>query len=354
MTKYNFSPGPAKLNREVLEVVEKNILEYKAEGISILELSHRSNSFQEILDKTKDNLQQLLDIPSNYRILFLQGGATFQNAFIPHNIEDNKSLSNLVTGTWGAKTYEDFVKIRKIQKIDLDVPQIKDFLEQGTDKYSDMTDYMHITSNETIEGVQIRNFNLINQNLIIDSSSDIGSYKFDWNNVAYLYAGAQKNLGIPGVTISIIREDLINENQNPIYLNLKKLVDKDSILNTPPTFSIYVLKLVTDWMLETGGVDYFEQQSIQNSKTVYSFLENYEDHVVLPIPEYSRSRMNIVFKFKNEMNEDSFIKKSLERNIIGIKGHRSVGGIRISLYNSIDKSSVEYLLEFMKSFFEEL
>ena len=217
-----------------------------------------------------------------------------------------------------------------------------------------MTDYMHITSNETIEGVQIRNFNLINQNLIIDSSSDIGSYKFDWNNVAYLYAGAQKNLGIPGVTISIIREDLINENQNPIYLNLKKLVDKDSILNTPPTFSIYVLKLVTDWMLETGGVDYFEQQSIQNSKTVYSFLENYEDHVVLPIPEYSRSRMNIVFKFKNEMNEDSFIKKSLERNIIGIKGHRSVGGIRISLYNSIDKSSVEYLLEFMKSFFEEL
>ena len=354
MSKYNFSPGPAKLNKSVLEVVENNILEYETQGVSILEISHRSPSFQNILDQTKKNLQNLFAIPKNYKILFLQGGATFQNTFIANNINDSKLTTNLVTGTWGAKTYEDFLKIRKTNKILLDSSQIKNYLEKSSSESLQSNDFMHITSNETIEGIQIRNFNQINEDLIIDSSSDIGSYNFDWKNVAYLYAGAQKNLGIPGVSISIIRDDFIEENQNPTYLNLKKLIDKDSLLNTPPTFSIYVLKLVTDWMLQMGGTEYFENQSIENSNAVYSLLSKFNEYVQIPVDEYSRSRMNIVFNFKNLNHEELFLKKSLENNIIGIKGHRSIGGIRISLYNSIDKPSVQYLLDFMNSFFKGL
>ncbi len=354
MNKYNFSPGPAKLNNSVLEIVKRNILEYETQGVSILEISHRSSSFQNILDETKSNLQNLLAIPKNYKILFLQGGATFQNTFVANNINNSKTTTNLVTGTWGAKTYEDFIKIRKTNKILLNSSQIKNYLEIGDSESNQSTDFMHLTSNETIEGIQIRNFNQIKEDLIIDSSSDIGSYSFNWKNVAYLYAGAQKNLGIPGVSISIMREDFIEENQNPTYLNLKKLIDKDSLLNTPPTFPIYVLKLVTDWMLEMGGTDYFENQSIENSAAVYSLLSKYNEYVQIPTDEYSRSRMNIVFNFKNLNHEELFIKKSLENDIIGIKGHRSIGGIRISLYNSIDKPSVQYLLDFMNSFFKGL
>ena len=182
----------------------------------------------------------------------------------------------------------------------------------------------------------------------------LGPINLIGNNVAYIYAGAQKNLGIPGVTISIIREDFIEQNENPTYLNLSKLIDKDSLLNTPPTFSIYVLKLVTDWMLNAGGVEYFEKQSQDHSTNVYSMLSKYSDHVSLPVEEYARSKMNVVFNFKNEQIEKLFLEESLENNIIGIKGHRSVGGIRISLYNSIDKPAVEYLLKFMSSFFEKL
>ena len=354
MNKYNFSPGPAKLNNSVLDIVRSNILEYETQGVSILEISHRSPSFQNILDETKSNLQNLFAIPKNYKILFLQGGATFQNTFVANNINNSKTTTNLVTGTWGAKTYEDFIKIRKTNKILLNSSQIKNYLEIGDSESNQSTDFMHLTSNETIEGIQIRNFNQIKEDLIIDSSSDIGSYSFNWKNVAYLYAGAQKNLGIPGVSISIMREDFIEENQNPTYLNLKKLIDKDSLLNTPPTFPIYVLKLVTDWMLEMGGTDYFENQSIENSAAVYSLLSKYNEYVQIPIDEYSRSRMNIVFNFKNLNHEELFIKKSLENDIIGIKGHRSIGGIRISLYNSIDKPSVQYLLDFMNSFFKGL
>ena len=354
MNKYNFSPGPAKLNNSVLDIVRSNILEYETQGVSILEISHRSPSFQNILDETKSNLQNLFAIPKNYKILFLQGGATFQNTFVANNINNSKTTTNLVTGTWGAKTYEDFIKIRKTNKILLNSSQIKNYLEIGDSESNQSTDFMHLTSNETIEGIQIRNFNQIKEDLIIDSSSDIGSYSFNWKNVAYLYAGAQKNLGIPGVSISIMREDFIEENQNPTYLNLKKLIDKDSLLNTPPTFPIYVLKLVTDWMLEMGGTDYFENQSIENSAAVYSLLSKYNEYVQIPTDEYSRSRMNIVFNFKNLNHEELFIKKSLENDIIGIKGHRSIGGIRISLYNSIDKPSVQYLLDFMNSFFKGL
>ena len=354
MKKYNFSPGPAKLNKSVLELVDNNILEFKNEGYSILEISHRSDAFQNILNKTKDNLQKLLEIPSNYQILFLQGGATFHNTFVASNINKNKSTTNLVTGTWGTKTFEDFIKIRNSKQLLINSSQLKDFLNIPNQKELQNVDYVHITSNETIEGIQMRDFNCLNNDLIIDSSSDLGSYQFDWDNIAYLYAGAQKNLGIPGVTISVIRDDFIEKNENPTYLNLKKLTDKDSLLNTPPTFSIYVLKLMSDWMLNLGGVEFFEKQSIENSSNLYSLLSKYNDHVSIPVDEYSRSRMNVVFNFNNSDHEEMFFEESLKNNIIGIKGHRSVGGVRISLYNSVDKTEVQYLLEFMKSFFDKL
>lgn len=354
MKKYNFSPGPAKINDSVLQIAKKNIIEFEDSGVSILEISHRSQDFQSILDQTKENLKNLLNIPQNYKVLFLQGGATFHNTFIANNIPQEKSSSNLVTGTWGQKTFEDFSKIRTSTKKLLTSENIEEFIENKNFQIKKETDFMHITSNETIEGIQIRKFNKINSDLIIDSSSDIGSYNFNWDNISYLYAGAQKNLGIPGVTISIIRDDFIQQNENPVYLNLKKLISKDSLLNTPPTFSIYILKLVTDWMLDLGGVSFFEKQSKEHSDSVYSLLNKYDNYVILPVEKYSRSRMNIVFNFKNEKHENLFINEALNKHIIGINGHRSVGGIRISLYNSIDKNMLRYLLDFMESFFKKL
>jgi len=192
---------------------------------------------------------------------------------------------------------------------------------------------------------------LENDSLIIDMSSDIGSYSFEWDNLAYIYAGAQKNMGIPGVSICIGDEQYLNTENNSKYLNLGQLVEKNSLLNTPPTFSIYILKLVTDWMIQMGGVKYFEEKSIRQSSRLYEQLNSYKDFLLLPVCDYSKSRSNIIFKFENNELEKKFLMEAGEKGIIGLNGHRSEGGVRISLYNSITDEMVDYLSEFIDQFF---
>ena len=184
-------------------------------------------------------------------------------------------------------------------------------------------------------------------------SSDIGSYSFEWDNLAYVYAGAQKNMGIPGVSICIGDEKYLNSEDNSRYLNLGQLVEKNSLLNTPPTFSIYVLKLVTDWMIAMGGINHFEEKSIRQSSRLYEQLESYGDFVIIPVSDYSKSRSNIIFKFKNEDLEKKFLIEATEKGILGLNGHRSQGGIRISLYNSITDEMVDYLSEYIDRFFAD-
>jgi len=352
MSVYNFSPGPSKLHQDVIDKVEASIQKYDNTGKSILEISHRSNEFDELLENIKLNLKTLFNLPENFDILLIQGGATFQNTLLPMNIDKNKKIGVLVNGTWGKKTYEDFKKINpNTDLFEVSKNNLGEYLEKNN---FENLDYLHITSNETIEGIQIRDINEVaHSNLLVDMSSDLGSYPFSFDKVSYIYAGAQKNMGIPGVTICLVNKDFMIDVDNSNYLNLKKLTTSNSVLNTPPTFSIFVLNLVTEWMIKSGGLDYFEKKSISQSSELYKFLDENSNLFDFSSELRFRSKSNVVFKFKEDKYNDRFINQANVSGIIGINGHRSIGGIRVSLFNSVDQPMFNYFMDFLKKFINE-
>ena len=352
MSVYNFSPGPSKLHQDVIDKVEASIQKYGNTGKSILEISHRSKEFDELLENIKLNLTTLFNLPENFDVLLIQGGATFQNTLLPMNIDKNKKIGVLVNGTWGKKTYEDFKKLNpNTDLFEVSKNNLGEYLEKNN---FENLDYLHITSNETIEGIQIKDFNEVAQsNLLVDMSSDLGSYPFSFDKVSYIYAGAQKNMGIPGVTICLVNKDFLIDVDNSNYLNLKKLTTSNSVLNTPPTFSIFVLNLVTEWMIKSGGLDYFEKKSISQSNELYKFLDENSNLFDFSSELRFRSKSNVVFKFKEDKYNDTFIKQANDSGIIGINGHRSIGGIRVSLFNSVDQPMFNYFMDFLKKFINE-
>lgn len=352
MSVYNFSPGPSKLHQDVIDKVEASIQKYDNTGKSILEISHRSNEFDELLENIKLNLKTLFNLPENFDILLIQGGATFQNTLLPMNIDKNKKIGVLVNGTWGKKTYEDFKKLNpNTDLFEVSKNNLGEYLEKNN---FENLDYLHITSNETIEGIQIKDFNEVaHSNLLVDMSSDLGSYPFSFDKVSYIYAGAQKNMGIPGVTICLVNKDFLIDVDNSSYLNLKKLTTSNSVLNTPPTFSIFVLNLVTEWMIKSGGLDYFEKKSISQSNELYKFLDENSNLFDFSSELRFRSKSNVVFKFKEDKYNDTFIKQANDSGIIGINGHRSIGGIRVSLFNSVDQPMFNYFMDFLKKYINE-
>lgn len=352
MSVYNFSPGPSKLHQDVIDKVEASIQKYGNTGKSILEISHRSNEFDELLENIKLNLTTLFNLPENFDVLLIQGGATFQNTLLPMNIDKNKKIGVLVNGTWGKKTYEDFKKLNpNTELFEVSKNNLGEYLEKNN---FENLDYLHITSNETIEGIQIKDFNEVeHSNLLVDMSSDLGSYPFSFDKVSYIYAGAQKNMGIPGVTICLVNKDFLIDVDNSSYLNLKKLTTSNSVLNTPPTFSIFVLNLVTEWMIKSGGLDYFEKKSISQSNELYKFLDENSNLFDFSSELRFRSKSNVVFKFKEDKYNDTFIKQANDSGIIGINGHRSIGGIRVSLFNSVDQPMFNYFMDFLKKFINE-
>ena len=352
MSVYNFSPGPSKLHQDVIDKVEASIQKYDNTGKSILEISHRSNEFDKLLENIKLNLTTLFNLPENFDVLLIQGGATFQNTLLPMNIDKNKKIGVLVNGTWGKKTYEDFKKLNpNTDLFEVSKNNLGEYLEKNN---FENLDYLHITSNETIEGIQIKDFNEVaHSNLLVDMSSDLGSYPFSFDKVSYIYAGAQKNMGIPGVTICLINKDFLIDVDNSSYLNLKKLTTSNSVLNTPPTFSIFVLNLVTEWMIKSGGLDYFEKKSISQSNELYKFLDENSNLFDFSSELRFRSKSNVVFKFKEDKYNDTFIKQANDSGIIGINGHRSIGGIRVSLFNSVDQPMFNYFMDCLKKFINE-
>ena len=352
MSVYNFSPGPSKLHQDVIDKVEASIQKYDNTGKSILEISHRSNEFDELLENIKLNLTTLFNLPKNFDVLLIQGGATFQNTLLPMNIDKNKKIGVLVNGTWGKKTYEDFKKLNpNTDLFEVSKNNLGEYLEKNN---FENLDYLHITSNETIEGIQIKDFNEVaHSNLLVDMSSDLGSYPFSFDKVSYIYAGAQKNMGIPGVTICLVNKDFMIDVDNSNYLNLKKLTTSNSVLNTPPTFSIFVLNLVTEWMIKSGGLDYFEKKSISQSNELYKFLDGNFNLFDFSSELRFRSKSNVVFKFKEDKYNDRFINQANVSGIIGINGHRSIGGIRVSLFNSVDQPMFNYFMDFLKKFINE-
>ena len=350
----NFSAGPSKIPNEILENISKDIINYNELGYSVLELSHRSSLFEELVNVSKSKLSKILNIPDDYEIILIQGGATFQNTFIPINkVSLQNNISFLISGTWGKKTHTDFEVHFGNKILNYNIQNVK-FDKALYDLSKSSEEYLYFTSNETIEGIQIRDFKTFkNKKLIVDMSSDICSYEFDWSNLSYIYAGAQKNLGIPGVTICIFKKGFYEESSKTSYLDIKNHILKNSSFNTPPTFSIYVLNKMLDWILNSGGIKEIELNNSQRANKLYEFLDNNDEYFQLLAPKNLRSYSNIVFDFKDSFQTQKFLNHCLENGFIGLNGHRSIGGLRVSNYNSITDVMIDDFLVLLEDFMKK-
>lgn len=354
---YNFSSGPAVLPLEVLREAQRDLLAIPGVGVSVLEISHRSPWFEGILAETEANLRQLLSIPGNYRVVFMQGGSRLQFSLVPMNLlrGTGKGADYVVTGSWGKTASEEAKKegpVRiafnsKATNFDR-LPEPKELdLDPGAA-------YVHITSNETIQGVQFATEpDVGNVPLVCDSSSDFMHRPVDVSKYGVLYACAQKNAGPAGVTVAIIREDLLERcpAELPAMLNYKSFVAEKSMPNTPPTFAIYVMNLVCKWLRdEIGGLDRMLEMNRRKAKMLYDVIDASDGFYQGHAQPQCRSLMNVTFRLADESTQDRFVAEAEARGLHYLKGHRSVGGIRASIYNAMPLAGVDELCEFMTEF----
>jgi len=351
---YNFNAGPAALPLPVLEEIKKDMLNFQGTGMSILEVSHRSKPFESVLDDTITRIKRLLNLDDRYHVLFLQGGASLQFCMIPMNLAlPGKPLAYIDTGTWATNA----IREARIQGKNVTVVASSEDREY-TYIPKDFTvppeaAYLHITSNNTIRGTQWRQFPEAGSvPLISDMSSDIFSRTFDPHPFALLYAGAQKNAGPAGVTLVIIRDDMLPRVpvDLPTMLKYTTFAEKKSMFNTPPCFAIYVVSLVMKWLEETiGGLAGMEEINRQKAQLIYDYLDRQDFYRGTAVSD-SRSHMNVTFRLPTPELEQMFLKDAPASGLGGLKGHRSVGGCRASLYNAVPLEAVQALVDFMKEF----
>ena len=353
MRKWNFCAGPAVISEEVLKEVQSEILEFSESGMSVMEMSHRSDIYSEVAFNAKKDFINLLKIPNEYDVLFLQGGATHQFSMIAYNYKHLSGTADYVTtGSWSTKAFNEASKIfdsneifRSDEGICTKVPNIEEL------KLSKNAAYLHYCPNETIEGVAFHETPKIDTSLIADMSSVILSQPLDVNKFSIIYAGAQKNIGPAGLTIVIINKEFMEMgNTNlPNILKYSEHAKSNSMLNTPPTFSWYLAGKVFKWMLSLGGLDYFEIQNKLKASMLYDFIDN-SDFYVNKIDAKSRSIMNVPFILKKPMYEEKFLSEASNNGFLNLKGHRSVGGMRASIYNAMPLEGVKDLIKFMEYF----
>jgi len=352
---YNFAAGPAVLPLPVLKQAQADLLSYPGAGCSVLEMSHRSKPFEEIIANAETNVRKLLNVPDNYRVLFLQGGALLQFAMIPMNILNGKTADYLVTGTWSKTALGEAKTQGKINVI-WDGSDSKFTRNPKSDEYKLDSEaaYCYIASNETIQGVQWQNFpDTGNVPLVCDASSDIFCRPVDISKFGIYFACAQKNAGPSGVTMVIIRDDLVARGPAtlPKMLNYKVQDEGKSMVNTPPSFAIYILKLVTDWLLhQVGGLQKMHEKNIEKAKILYDTIDNsngfYKGHAV----KEDRSLMNVPFVLPSEELTKKFVDEAKSHHLTQLSGHRSVGGCRASIYNAMPLEGIEALRDFMLDF----
>ncbi|MES2579429.1 MAG: 3-phosphoserine/phosphohydroxythreonine transaminase [Pseudomonadota bacterium] len=350
---YNFSAGPAVLPKPVLERAQAEMLDWHGSGMSVMEMSHRGKEFTSILEKTEADLRTLLSIPNNYKVLFLQGGAIAENAIIPLNLLANKSADYVVTGAWSKRSVED---ARAFGAINISASSeadgftcVPDFSSWQLNKDAA---YVHICTNETIHGVEFDGIpNTGSVPIVADMSSHILSRPIDVSQYGVIYGGAQKNIGPAGLCIVIVREDLLDKANplTPAVFNWKTQAENHSMINTPPTYSIYIAGLVFEWLLAQGGVAAIEQKNIAKAKLFYDYVDN-SDFYSNNIAVNNRSRMNIPFRLQDEKRNDAFLKGAEAQGLLQLKGHRIVGGMRASMYNAMPIEGVQALVEYMKQF----
>lgn len=354
MRVYNFSAGPAMLPEEVLKRAADEMLEYGTSGQSVMEMSHRSKEYQAIIDSVEAGLREVMSIPDNYKVLFLQGGASSQFAMIPLNLMNkNHKADFVITGQWANKAYQEASKYGKCNVIASSKDKTFSYIpELDKSKFDPEADYFHICYNNTIYGTR---FNELPETgdvpLVADMSSCILSEPVDVSKFGLIYAGAQKNMGPAGLTVVIIREDLIGNamEMTPTMFNYKIHADNGSMYNTPPTYGIYILGLVLDWIKEMGGLTEMEKRNKRKAELLYSFLDS-SKLFKATVQGKDRSLMNVPFVTGNEELDAKFVSEAKKAGLINIKGHRTVGGMRASIYNAMPYEGVEKLVEFMRKF----
>ncbi len=353
-TTINFSAGPAMLPREVLARAADEMLDWQGSGMSVMEMSHRGKEFIAIADQAEKDLRELLAIPSQYKVLFLQGGGSLQFAQIPMNLLQGKGKADYVlTGEWSKKAIKEAQAQCDVQIAASSEDRNFTYAPpQQSWKLRDGAAYVHYCSNETIGGVE---FQWIPDTgkvpLVADASSHILSRPLDVNRFGLIYAGAQKNIGPAGLTIVIVREDLIGKSAaaTPSVMDYKQQADADSMLNTPPTYAIYVAGLVFKWLKSIGGLPEIEKRNIAKAKLLYDYLDQSE-FFRNPVETSDRSRMNVPFTLADAKLDDAFLKGAQERGMVQLKGHRSVGGMRASIYNAMPIEGVQTLVTYMREF----
>ena len=355
MTIYNFSAGPAVLPKEVLQQAQAEMLDWHGSGMSVMEMSHRGIEFMGIAAEAEADLRELMGIPANYKVLFLQGGASQQFAMIPMNLLRGKASADyLNTGEWSKKAISEAKKFGTVNVVatgaDKSFSYVPEFTEWKCDKEAA---YLHITPNETIGGVE---FNWLPDSgsvpLVADMSSTILSRPIDVSKYGLIYAGAQKNIGPAGLTIVIVREDLLGDvlPGTPTMLDYKTHADNDSMYNTPPTYGIYIAGLVFQMLKRQGGIATMEQTNIAKASLLYAAIDNSNGFYHCPVALDNRSRMNVPFTLKDAQLDGAFLKQADARGLLQLKGHRSVGGMRASIYNAMPLAGVQALVEFMNEF----
>ncbi|HHX55583.1 MAG TPA: 3-phosphoserine/phosphohydroxythreonine transaminase [Clostridiales bacterium] len=354
---YNFSAGPAVLPEEVLKEAAEEMLNYENVGMSVMEMSHRSPSFQKIIDEAEQDLRDLMDIPDNYKVLFLQGGASLQFAMIPMNIMKNKVIDFIITGNWANKAYQEASKFGKANIIASSKDKTYSYIPDCSDlQISEDADYVHICQNNTIYGTKFNTLpNTKGKLLISDISSCFLSEPIDVSKYGILFGGAQKNVGPSGTTIVIIREDLITEDcleATPTMLKYKTHSDSGSLYNTPPTYGIYICGKVFKWVKNLGGLEAIQKLNEKKAKLLYDYLDESKMFRGTVVKE-DRSLMNVPFVTGDTDLDAKFIKEAKDAGLENLKGHRSVGGMRASIYNAMPYEGVEALVEFMKDFEEK-
>jgi phosphoserine aminotransferase len=354
---HNFNPGPAALPLQVLEEVREAFINFRDSGMSIAEISHRSAVFDDVLNDAVARVKRLLKLPDNFKVLFLQGGASLQFSMVPMNLIPSGSSADYInTGTWSTKAITEVQILNKPHKV-IASSQDRDFRYIPKDfSISPGAAYLHITSNNTIKGTQWQAFpNAGEVPLVSDMSSDILSKPFDVRPFGLIYAGAQKNLGPAGVTLVIIRDDMLDRSPKdiPTMLRYTTYAEKNSLYNTPPCVAIYMVQLVFKWLEDTvGGLEAMEKINKEKADLLYGIIDRsgfYKGTADLD----SRSRMNVTFRLQDENLEKKFVADALSNGMGGLKGHRSVGGCRASIYNAIGLDAVNALVDFMKVFEEK-
>jgi phosphoserine aminotransferase len=351
---YNFSAGPAVLPVAVLEEAQRDMLALPGVGMSVMEISHRSKTFDEIIGGAEQGLRELMGIPENYKVLFLQGGASLQFSMIPMNLlPEGQTADYIITGSWGKKALKEAKRTGTINvAANTEDSRYSRTPEQHELKLSANAAYVHLTSNETIEGVEWKDLpDTGDVPLVSDASSNILSRVEPVEKYALIYAGAQKNMGPSGLTVVIIRDDLLARVPDGLHtmLDYRTHVENDSLYNTPNTWGIYILNLVCKWLKGKGGLAGMQRENEAKAKLLYDAIDAGDFYRGHAAPE-SRSLMNVTFRLPSEDLEKQFVKEATEARLDGLKGHRSVGGLRASIYNAFPREGVEALVEFMKEF----